>query len=111
MSGEKGEKSLDAGRFSLFFKNKNDLTIEDSWRTRACNNRKWKKGASDRTETCTYEGNKSSYTLTAVMDKVRFKVQMYQAQLALPADLDLLVKVTGVIKIYYKNEQQYSSNV
>lgn len=108
MSGEKGEKSLNAGRFSLFVKK--NLTIEDSWRTGACNNRKWKKGASDRTETCTYEGNKSSYTLT-VMKKVRFKVQMCQAQLALTADLDLLLKVTGVIKMHYKNDQQYGSNV
>lgn len=45
------------------------------------------------------------------MDKVWFKVTMYQAQLALTVDLDLLVKVTGVIKVYYKNDQQYSSNV
>lgn len=34
------------------------------------------------------------------MDKVWFRVQMYQAQLALTADLDLFVKVTGVIKVY-----------
>lgn len=45
------------------------------------------------------------------MKKVRFKVQMCQAQLVLTADLDLLVKVTGVIKIHYKNDQQYGSNV
>lgn len=43
------------------------------------------------------------------MKKVRFKVQMCQAQLVLTADLDLLVKVTGVIKI--QNDQQYGSNV
>lgn len=45
------------------------------------------------------------------MDKVWFKVQMYQAQLALTADMDLLVKVSGVTKVYYKNDQQYGSNV
>lgn len=36
---------------------------------------------------------------------------MYQAQLVLTADWDLLDKVAGVIKVYYKNDQQYSSNV
>lgn len=45
------------------------------------------------------------------MDKVWFKVTIYQGQLALTAGLDLLVKVTGVIKLYYKNDQQYSNNV
>lgn len=50
---EKRGENSGCGEIFLF-----KFQIDDKFDTRVCDNRKWKKGASDRTET-TYEGKKA----------------------------------------------------